>query len=339
MLSAFLYSGGDSMFYIESKSTDPCVNHAIEEYLLKNSQDEFFMLWQSEHCVLIGKNQNAYSEIDMEYVKENAIKITRRITGGGSVFNDMGNINFTFITNKENDAVINFKKFAAPIIEVLKKLEIEAKFSGRNDITIEGKKFSGNAQYLYKNRLLHHGTLLFSGNLTNLSAALKPDPIKFQYKSVKSVFSRVTNIGSHLKSPMTVLEFKDFLKRKVMESYDITEVYSFSQNDLVRIDKIATEKYASWEWNFGHFPKYSFSNTKKFDGGIVEFNLNIEKGVIKDIKLFGDFFGELETSELESKLKGIRYSEEDVRKTLKDCDVGRYLSAITLDDLIFGLFN
>jgi lipoate-protein ligase A len=327
------------MFYIESISTDPCFNHAIEEYLLKNSQEEFFMLWRSDPCILIGKNQNAFAEINVDYVKANNIKITRRITGGGAVFNDLGNINFTFITNKEKDASIDFEKFAAPIIAALQDLHVDARFSGRNDITIDGKKFSGNAQHVFKNRLLHHGTLLFSGNLTDLSSALKPDPLKFQDKSVKSVASRVTNIGSHLTTPMTVLEFKDFLMQHVMNAYDITQTYQLSQNELAEINKISTEKYASWDWNFGHAPTYSFSNTKKFQGGMVQFNLNIEKGSIKDIKLFGDFFGELDVADLENKLKGIRYTEADVQNALEQEEIQKYLNNITKDEFIAGMFN
>lgn len=327
------------MFYIDSISTDPCFNHAVEEYLLKNTQDEFFMLWRSDPCILIGKNQNAYAEIDVDYVKTHNIKITRRITGGGAVFNDLGNINFTFITNKEKDAPINFEKFAAPIIAALHDLGVEALFSGRNDITIEGKKFSGNAQHVFKDRLLHHGTLLFSGNLTDLSLALKPDPLKFQDKSVKSVASRVTNIGSHLKMPMTVLEFKAFLTQHVRNAYGITQTYGFSQNELAEINKISSGKYASWDWNFGHSPTYSFSNTKKFQGGMVQFNLDIDKGMIKDFKLYGDFFGELDIADLENKLKGLRYDEADAQKALAQLDIQKYLNNITIDEFLLGMFS
>jgi lipoate-protein ligase A len=221
----------------------------------------------------------------------------------------------------------------------LHDLGIEALFSGRNDITIDGKKFSGNAQHVYKNRLLHHGTLLFSGNLTDLSSALKPDPLKFQDKSVKSVASRVTNIGSHIKMPMTVLEFKAFLTQHVRNAYGITQTYEFSQNELAEINKISSGKYACWDWNFGHSPTYSFSNTKRFQGGMVQFNLDIDKGMIKDFKLYGDFFGELDIADLENKLKGLRYDETDVQKALVQLDIQKYLNNITLDEFLLGMFN
>jgi len=300
------------MLYIRNDSTSPYFNHAVEEYFMKNSEEECFILWRNIPCILIGRNQNAMSEINMDFVKENDIKIVRRLSGGGAVFNDLGNINFTFITRKDDGNTINFKKFAQPIIHALRDLGVHAEFSGRNDITIDDKKFSGNAQYYWKDRVLHHGTLLFSGNLTDLSAALKTKPLKFEDKSVKSVASRVTNISQHLKDSMSVLEFREFLRVHVMASNDIQNVYELTDTDLEAIQKIVDERFSTWDWNFGNSPKYSFSNEKRFVGGTVEFNMEVDKGVIKAIKIYGDFFGECDIAELEQALVGVKHIEQEI---------------------------
>jgi lipoate-protein ligase A len=326
------------MLYIKNDNTNPYFNHAAEEYFMKNFDEECFMLWRNEPCILIGKNQNALSEVDFNYVKENNITIVRRLSGGGAVFNDLGNINFTFITNKDKYDTINFKKFTQPIINALRDLSVNADFSGRNDITIDGKKFSGNAQYYNANRVLHHGTLLFCGNLTDLSLALKTNPLKFEDKSVKSVTSRVTNISQHLQLPMPVLDFRDYLISHVMRTNNISEVYEFTKEDLEKIDKIVQERFSTWEWNFGGSPKFSLAVERRFTSGTVEFNLEVKKGFIQDIRIFGDFFGERDIKDIESVLRGVPHSEDNVRNILKPYDIGKYLANITMDEIISCLF-
>jgi lipoate---protein ligase len=326
------------MLYIQNDNTSPYFNHSVEEYFMKNSKEECFILWRNEPCILIGKNQNAMSEINMDFIKKNSIKIVRRLSGGGAVFNDLGNINFTFITMKDNSDIINFKKFAQPIINALSDLGVHAEFSGRNDITIEGKKFSGNAQYYWKDRALHHGTLLFSGNLTDLSAALITKPLKFEDKSVKSVASRVTNISQHLKTPMTVLEFREFLRQHVMKANNIESIYTLTETDLKEIHKIEDERFNTWEWNFGNSPKYSFTNEKRFLGGTIEFNIEVAKGIIKAIKIYGDFFGENDVAEIEQALVGIKHSEQDIRNALSRFEISKYIANTNIDEFISGLF-
>ncbi|PKP15313.1 MAG: lipoate--protein ligase, partial [Bacteroidetes bacterium HGW-Bacteroidetes-22] len=197
------------MLCIKDSNTDPYFNLAADEYVMKNFKEDCFMLWRNEPSIIVGKHQNTLAEINVDYVKENSIKVVRRITGGGAVFHDLGNLNFTFIRNSEEGAQVDFRKFTQPIIDVLQKIGINAVFEGRNDLTIDGKKFSGNAEHVWKKRTLHHGTLLFSAVITDLSAALKVNPLKFNDKAVKSVRSRVTNISEHLKEKMDVLEFRD----------------------------------------------------------------------------------------------------------------------------------
>ena len=191
------------MLLIYNEKTNPFFNLAMEEYFLKNFDEDIFILWRNESSVIVGKNQNTLSEINLDYIKENSIPVVRRQSGGGAVFHDLGNINFTFIASN-NDNFSDFKRFTTPIIELLKTLDINAKFSGRNDLLIDGCKFSGNAQYNYKNKVMHHCTLLFSSQISDMSNALKVKPIKFEGKSIKSVKARVTNISEHLKVPMDI---------------------------------------------------------------------------------------------------------------------------------------
>lgn len=326
------------MLYIYNKNTNPYFNLAAEEYVLKEFQEECFMLWRNEPSIIVGKNQNTLAEINLDYVRQHKIPVVRRLSGGGAVFHDLGNLNFTFIVNEDVSSFSDFKRFTQPIIDVLRKLSVNAEFSGRNDITIDGKKISGNAQYYYKNRILHHGTLLFSSSITDLSAALKVRPIKFEDKGVKSVSKRVTNISEHLKEPITIEQFIDLIMNHIREQTGGSEMYEFTQEDIKKIEKLVKEKYSTWEWNFGTSPDYSFKNEKKFTGGTVEVNLNVEKGIIKDIKIYGDFFGKYDVSEVENLLKGVKHSEEEVRKVLSNIDMNDYFANITVDNLIEVMF-
>lgn len=321
------------MLCLYNKNTDPYFNLACEEYILKSFDEEFFMLWRNSPCVVIGKNQNALSEINREYVKENNITVVRRLSGGGAVFHDLGNINFTFISSKK-ESFNDFKRFTMPIIDALNNLGINAKFSGRNDLTIDDKKFSGNAQYCYKDRVLHHGTLLFSSNVSDISKSLKVNEKKFEGKAVKSVKSRVTNISSHLKSKMEVTEFIEFLMNFVLNSMENSKPYQLTSDDTNKIEKLKSVKYSTYEWNFGTSPKYSFRNEMKYAGGLIEFNCNVEKGFIKEAKFFGDFFGRFDVSDVEKALIGIPYTEAAVKNILLNLNLDNYFYNISPDELI-----
>ena len=326
------------MLYIYNRNTNPYFNLAAEEYVLKEFQEECFMLWRNEPSIIVGKNQNTLAEINLDYVRQHKIPVVRRLSGGGAVFHDLGNLNFTFIVNEDVSSFSDFERFTQPIIDVLRKLFVNAEFSGRNDITIDGKKISGNAQYYYKTRILHHGTLLFSSSITDLSAALKVRPVKFEDKGVKSVSKRVTNISEHLKEPITIEQFIDLIMNHIREQTGGSEMYEFTLEDIQKIEKLVREKYSTWEWNFGTSPDYSFKNEKKFTGGTVEVNLNVEKGIIKDIKIYGDFFGKYDVSEVENHLKGVKHSEEEIRKVLSNIDMNDYFANITVDNLIEVMF-
>lgn len=322
------------MLYIYNTCTNPYFNLAAEEYVLKEFKDDCFMLWRNEPSIIIGKNQNTLAEINVDYVTKNKIPVVRRLSGGGAVFHDLGNVNFTFIVNNSEESFTDFKKFTRPIIDVLQNLSVNAEFSGRNDLTIDGKKFSGNAQYNHKNRMLHHGTLLFSSNMTDLSAALKVKASKFEDKSVKSVSSRVTNISEHLKSHLTISEFIDMIMDHILKTNKGESIYEFTSADIEKINSIMESKYNTWEWNFGSSPKYSFVNEKKFVGGHVQINLNVEKGKISDIKIFGDFFSKYDVSEIENALLGANHSDSSIRQVLSSFEINNYFANITIDNLV-----
>jgi len=326
------------MIYIYNKSTDPYFNLAAEEYVLKQFNDECFMLWRNRPSIIIGKNQNALAEINLDYVKEHNIPVVRRLSGGGAVFHDLGNVNFTFIVNDDLNGFSDFRRFTQPIIDVLRKLSLNAEFSGRNDITIDGKKISGNAQYYYKNRILHHGTLLVSSNMADLSAALKVRPIKFEDKGVKSVSKRVTNINEHLEKPIDIEEFINLIMEDIRLTTGGSGLYEFTDEDIRNIEKLRDEKYNTWEWNFGMSPDYNLKNEKKFSGGTVEVDLNVSDGIIRDIKIYGDFFGKKDVKDVEEILKGVKHSENDVKNALSSIDIGEYFSNITLENLLDVMF-
>lgn len=325
------------MILINSKETNPYFNIAMEEYLLKNSNDDCFILWRNEPAVILGINQNAFSEINLDYIKDNNIPVVRRLTGGGAVFHDLGNVNFTFISSKNRDDFNNFIKFTTPIISYLNTIGVKAEFSGRNDLVIEGRKFSGNAQCSFNHKVMHHGTLLFSSEITNLSNALKPSSLKLESHGVKSVKSRVTNISEHLKSPMTVESFKDDLFRFAVDEFPNSKVYDFNSRDISSIDELAKEKYSTWDWNFGKSPQYQLKNSINYSGGNVEFYFNVKKGIITQIKIYGDFFGVKPTTDLESLLTNTQFNKEELGKKLQSINLKDYLTGITVDEFINGI--
>jgi lipoate---protein ligase len=322
------------MLIIKRHNTDPYFNLATEEYVLKNFDDDSFMLWRNEPSIIVGKHQNTLAEINLDYVNENKIKVVRRLSGGGAVFHDLGNINFTFTRQGDHHTLVDFRKFTEPIIEVMQKLGIEARFEGRNDLTIDGRKFSGNAEHVYKDRVLHHGTLLFSSEMTDLSSALKVDPSKFSDKAVKSVRSRVTNISEHLKEPLEIEEFMELINQHVNEKYPDAATIQLSDNDHLKIHRLVEEKYSTWEWNFGYSPKYNFQKQAKTNGGHIEVNLQVENGIISEAKIFGDYFGRLDTNDFENMLLGLPHNEDALKKLFSGIMIGDYFTHLEAEELI-----
>lgn len=294
------------MLCIHLKNTDPYFCLAAEEYLLKNFQEDIFMLWQSENAVVVGKHQNLLGEINYPFVRENDIALCRRISGGGTVFHDAGNVNFSFIKNVKSPAEISFKMFTAPVVEALAKLGITATTSGRNDLLIDGLKISGNAEHVYKNRVLHHGTLLFDSDLKNLGQAIKVVPGKYESKAVQSNRSPVANISQFLKTPMTTIEFIQFLLGVQLENPK-NSFYQLTENDIQNIEKLSAEKFKTWDWNFGYSPKYTFKNEVEIDGKLLKIRLMVEKGVIVEAEVSGGNYGKNESLQIQKILTGERH--------------------------------
>lgn len=301
---------------INQTSTDPYFNLATEEYFLKNFQEDFFMLWRSKPSVVVGKHQNALAEINHQFVRENQIPVARRLSGGGTVFHDPGNVNFTFIRNVANISEVNFKVFTIPVIEALKKLGVEAYTTGRNDLLIEDKKISGNAEHVHRNRVLHHGTLLFDSHLEALKGALKVDLSKFEDKAVQSNRSEVTNISNYLPSPISVEEFTDFLFGEISQNYPEFEVYQPTPDDFKAIEKLSIEKYQTWDWIFGYSPRYRFNNTLETANGRIQISLLVEKGLIVEADISGAILPEIR-HEISSRLQNCRHDYSSIESALQ----------------------
>jgi len=272
---------------------DPYFNLATEEYLLKNFEDDIFMLWSSESSIVVGKHQNALAEINHRYVKENNIKVARRLSGGGTVFHDPGNLNFTFMKNVGKIEEVNYKIFLAPVKAALEKLDLEVGSSKRDDLILDGKKISGNAQHVFRKRVLHHGTLLFDSHLQRLKNALKVDLSRFEDKAVQSNRSTVTNIADHLEKPMTVAEFGNFMFDTIAKSFPDHKFAELNEKDKAAIRVLRDEKYSQWEWIYGYSPKYVYRNTMKYEGGQLKVTLHIVKGKIDQSEWEGDISEEL----------------------------------------------
>ena len=322
---------------------DPYFNLASEEYILESVDGPggVCMLWRNGPCVVLGANQNAYAEIDLAYAEGHNIKVARRLSGGGCVYHDLGNVNFSFferVGESGEGKILNFEYFVRPVVSALNELGIGAELEGRNDLLVGGAKFSGNAQRVYKNsagvrKIMHHGTLLFDSDMGRLARVLSADADKVKSKGVKSVRARVTNLRPHLKEDMAPEQFISWL-----EDYIIREkgcaVYEFSADDIKNIE-LTARKYASPEFIFGSKLEYEFNNKKRFGFGTVEVKFNVRGGRISGARVYGDFFGELEVGGLEARLNGLAHEAGAVRAGLGD--IGRYIKGCGPDDFA-GMF-
>lgn len=318
-----------------NESTDPYFNLAAEEYLLDTEPNEVFMLWRNEKAVILGRNQNAYAEINRPVAEERGIAVVRRLTGGGAVFHDLGNLNFTFIVPREACPELDFARFLMPVAEALRNLGVPAEISGRNDLTADGRKISGNAQCVRNGKVMHHGTLLFSADLSDMADVLRVDPEKMRSKGIKSVRSRVGNLRDWLPA-MDVTGFKRYLEESFLTRSGADKAVPFSPEQVAGIERLKREKYAAWDWNWGASPAFGNTVKKRFPYGGVELSFDSEHGVLTAVRFRGDFFGSAPAEELEQALAGCRLLRDELTPRLSD--VGRYIHGASPEE-IAGMFE
>jgi lipoate-protein ligase A len=321
-----------------SEYTDPYFNLASEEVLLKHREEDYFLLYRNEPSIVVGKHQNTLAEINLPFVREKGITVARRISGGGTVFHDLGNVNFAFITTGTEGELVDYKRHTLPIIQALLSMGLNAKLGERNELLLGRKKISGTASHVYKQRVLHHGTLLFASVMTDLSAALQVKPGIFEDRAVKSVPSEVTNICRHLVDKMEVEDFQKRLLVHILEQMGGASPYRFSEEDLNEINRLKESKFSSWDWNFGYSPKYQFNKTLQFASGHLALHMNVDKGIIREVSIEGDFLGTRDIQGLESLLVGSIHDPETLRTRLSGIRVADYINGLENEQLLSGMF-
>ena len=317
-------------------STDPTLNLALEEHALLtlDMSDSYLLFYVNRPSIIIGKHQNTIEEIDADFVHEHGITVVRRISGGGAVYHDLGNLSFSFITRYTPQRFNNYAEFTGPVVEALRELGVAAERTGRNDIVVEGRKVSGNAQVVRGDRMFSHGTLLLSSNLDDVSRALKPKPGKVESKGIQSVRSRVANISEFLSAPLAMDDFRGRLLAHLFPGGGPPPTHDFSDEDRRRIEALADSKYRTWDWNYGESPPFNLQRTRRFATGEVDVRCFVEDGIIKSIRFYGDFFSSREMAELERCLTGSRYRRDDVASALERCEAGSFVSGVSEYDLL-----
>ncbi|WP_071459091.1 lipoate--protein ligase [Bacillus massilinigeriensis] len=329
------------MLFIDNNGiTDPHINLAIEEYALKNLDvnETYLLFYINEPSIIIGKNQNTIEEINTDYVERNGIHVVRRLSGGGAVYHDLGNLNFSFITKDDGESFHNFRKFTEPVINALEKIGVEAELSGRNDILAGGKKISGNAQFATRGRMFSHGTLLFDSEMENIVSALKVKKDKIESKGIKSIRSRVANISDYMEKKLNIVEFRDLLLKNIFAENEEIPQYKLTEEDWKQIMELSKERYQNWDWNYGKSPKFNVQQSHRFPAGSIDVRLEVNKGRIESCKIFGDFFGVGDVSDIERQLEGIKYEIAALEETLKEVNIKHYFGNVTLEEFINLLY-
>lgn len=323
------------MRFVGEVSHDPAFNLALEEQLFRSPPDGgVFMLWRNDPSVIVGRFQNTAGEVNRPFVRERGIRVVRRMTGGGAVYHDLGNVNYSFILPCEGDA-FDFARFARPVVEAIARLGVRAEISGRNDLCAEGRKVSGSAQHSDGRNLLHHGAILFDTDLSVLEGALRVDEGKFASKGFASVRSRVADLLPLLPSPVTVEEFMEALRGCAPEALPM-EIEPWRVSE---VERLRDEKYDRWEWNWGESPRFTERKERRFPWGRVEALLEVSSGVIVSARFFGDYFGPDNRDMFERALEGRTYREDSLREALAAFPPGMHFNGASAEEFLDFLLS
>lgn len=323
------------MILIDNENNhDPRINLALEEYVVRNfeADQDYLLFYVNQPSVIIGKHQNTVEEINAAYIQENGIIVIRRISGGGAVYHDFGNLNFSFLTRYDSKKVNNFIQFVQPIVDALKVLGVPAEMTGRNDIVAEGRKISGNAQFSTTKKMFSHGTLLFDANIESVVNALNVSGDKITSKGIQSVRSRVANIKEFLSAPLDLAGFKQTLLASLFAGKAEIPTYKLSAQEWEAVHQLSREKYQTWEWNYGRSPEFNIQKKNRFDFGQIDARIGVKEGAITELKFYGDFLSHGEPSEIEASLIGTRYTQQEIAKVLQSKDLAHYFGSISAED-------